>query len=71
MWRDVLSFSFSKDNTKSLFTPWKLRSIKYWIWAWVFGSDWYLFPLIVLSEPDFNCCYGFALSWIDKFTTGT
>ena len=43
---DVLKFSVSKDNTKSLFTPWKLgptKWFKYLFCAYVFGSDWYLF----------------------------
>ena len=34
-----------------------------------FGS--YLFQLIVHLKPDFNCSSSFALSWVDKFTTGT
>ena len=36
-----------------------------------FGSDWYLFQLIVLLKRDFNCWNDFALSWVDKVTTGT
>ena len=36
-----------------------------------FGSDWYLFQLIVLLKADFNCWSNFALSWVDKVTTGT
>ena len=39
--------------------------------AYVFGSDWYLFQLIVLLRPDFNRWSNFALSWVDKVTTGT
>ena len=31
----------------------------------------YLFQLIALLNPDFNCCNNFALSWVDKVTTGT
>ena len=53
---------------------WKLGStkwFKYWFCAYVFGSDWYLFPLIVFLKPDFNCWSNFALSWVDKVTTGT
>ena len=64
----------SKDNTKSLFTPWKLgltKWFKYLFCAYVFGSDWYLFQLIVLLKPDFNCWSNFALPWIDKVITGT
>ena len=36
-----------------------------------FGSDWYLFQLIVLLKPDFNCWSNYALSWVDNVTTGT
>ena len=32
--------------------------------------DWYLFRLIVLLKPDFNFCINFALSLVDKVTTG-
>ena len=35
------------------------------------GFDRYLFQLIVLLKPDFNCGNNFALSWVDKVTTGT
>ena len=62
-------FSFSKDNAKSLFTPWKLRWIKwfkYLFCAYVFGSDWYLFQLIVFFKPDFHCWSNFVWSWVDK-----
>ena len=70
----VLSFLFLSDKTKSLFTPWKHGSIKKS--KYIFGDfidtfDWYLFQLIVLLKPDFNCCNSFALSWVDKVTTGT
>ena len=33
--------------------------------------DGYLFELIILLKPDFNCCNNFTLSWVDKVTTGT
>ena len=33
--------------------------------------DWYLFHLIVLFKPSFNCSSSFVLSWVDKVTTGT
>ena len=58
---------------KSLFTTWKLGSsewFKYRFCAYVFRSDWYLFQLIVLLNSDFNCWSNFALSWVDKSTTG-
>ena len=66
------SFWFSKDNTKSLFTPWKLGIIKwfkYLFWINVFIFDSYLFQLIVLLKPDFNYWSNFALSCVDKVTT--
>ena len=62
-------------KTKSLFTLWKPGSIKkskYWFEVFcvvVFVS--YLFQLIVYLNLDFNCCNNFALSSIDKVTTGT
>ena len=61
-------------ETKSLFTPSNLGSIKklkYWFgafWVVFFGS--YLFQLIVRLNPDFSCCNSFALS-VDKVITGT
>ena len=70
----VLSFLFLSDKTKSLFTPWKHGSIKKskYIFADFIGTfDWYLFQLIVLLKPDFNCCNRFALSLVDEVTTGT
>ena len=36
-----------------------------------FGFEIYLFELIVLLKPDFNCSNTFALSWVDKVTTTT
>ena len=39
--------------------------------AYVFMSDSYLFQLIILLKPDFNCWSNFALSGVDKVTTGT
>ena len=68
-----LSSSFS-NKIKSLFSPWKLGSIKkckYWLCLLVEIFDWYLFQLIVLLKPDFNCSSSFALSWVDKVMIGT
>ena len=68
-----VSHSISNDKTKCLFTPWKLGSIKmskYWFNPSVDNFVWYLFQLIVLLKPDFNCCNSFALSWIDKVIAG-
>ena len=66
--------SFLNDKTKSLFTSWKLGSMKkskYWFTPSVDTFVWYLFQLIVLLKPDFNCSNSFALSWVDNVTTGT
>ena len=66
--------SISNSKTKSLFTPWKYKSIKkskYWFILSVDTFDWYLFQLIVLVKPDVNCSSSFVLSWFDKVTTGT
>ena len=37
----------------------------------LFGSEWYLFQLIVLLKRHFSCWSNFALSWVDKVITGT
>ena len=69
-----LSPSFLKDKTKRLFTPWKLVLIKksqYWFCPSVDIFVWYLFQLTALLKLDFNCSNSFALSWVDKVTTGT
>ena len=69
-----LSFSFSIDETKSLFTPWKLGLIKkskHEFWLSGETSGWCLFQIIVLLKPDFKCRNSFALSWVDNVTTGT
>ena len=78
MWEIILIISiklvFSNDKTKSLFTPWKLLSIKqskYGFSTCTDTFDWYLFQLIVFQKPDFTCCNTFALSWVDKVTNET
>ena len=71
---NVLSFLFSNDKVKGLFTPWKLGSIKkskYRFGACIVTFDWCLFQLIVLLQSDFDCSNSFALSQADKVTTGT
>ena len=71
---DLPSSSLLKDHTKSLLTPWKRGSTKWYKYrfcAYAFGYDWYLFQLIVLLKPDFNCWSTFVLSWVGKVTTGT
>ena len=69
-----LPFSFSSDNTKSIFIPWKLglsKESKYQFGVSVNFCYWYLWPLIALLDPDFNCCNSFALSWVERVTAGT
>ena len=66
-----LSCPFSSNKTKSVFTPWKLRSIKkskYLFRLSVETFGWYLFELIVLLKPDFNFYGSFTLSWVTKGT---
>ena len=70
----VLPSLFTEDKTKSLFTPWKLGSTKkskYGFDACVVTFGSYLFQLIVLFKPDFNCSSSFALSLVENVTTGT
>ena len=70
----ALTVLFPNDKTKSLFTPWKLGSIKwskYGLGACIDTFDWYLFQSVVLLKPDFDYCNSFALFWVLKVTTGT
>ena len=65
---------FSNDQTKSLFTLWKLGLInkseyRFCCCFATFGS--YLFHLIVLLKSDFNFSSSLVLSWVDEITTGT
>ena len=67
----VLQFQMLKQ---SLFTPWKrgsMKKSKYWFGLSINPFGWYLLQLIVPLKPDFNCSSSFALSWVDKITTGT
>ena len=69
----VLCVSSSNVKTKSLLAPWKLGSTKWFKFEFCAtnsGLDRYLFQLIVLLKPDFNCGYKFALSLVDKVSTG-
>ena len=64
---------FSNDKAKSLSTPWKLGLInkskyRFSCCTVTFGS--YLFQLVVLRKPKLNYSNIFALSWVDKVTTG-
>ena len=79
-WKKILLVTFSDSTrssnikTKSLFTSWKLGSIKkskYLFCACCVTLDWYLFQLINLWRHDSNCFNSFTLSWVDKMTTGT
>ena len=72
----VTSKPFSSLNyeTKSLFTPWKLASIKkpeYLFCTWFVALDRYLFQLIVLVKPDFSYLSSFKLSWVAQVMIGT
>ena len=73
MWL-VLPPLFSNNKTRNLFAPWKLGLIKksiYWFCYCTVTFGWYLFQLIVLLKPAYNCSISFALSWVEKVTTGT
>ena len=59
---------------KILFTPWKLGSIKWFKFGFRGNNSSlarYLFQLIFLLKPEFNCGNNLALSWVDKVTAGT
>ena len=47
-----------------------MKSFKFEFCANNSGLAEYLFQLIVFLKPDFNCGNKFALSWVDKVTTG-
>ena len=70
----VLSASFSNAKTKSLFAPWKFGSTKWFrfrFWADNSSFDRFLFQQMALLKTDFDCVNNFALTWVDKVTTGT
>ena len=59
---------------KSLFTLWKLGSIKkskYLFCNWFVFLDWYSFQLNVILKPDSNCLNSFTLFWVDAVTNET
>ena len=66
-----LSASFSNDYTKSLFTTWKLGSIKWSKHGFLSGYNFpfvlYFFQLIVLLKPNFNDWSSFALPQVDSY----
>ena len=60
-----MCFIFKQQNKKSVYflKIWiNLNNLKYGFCAFIDTFDWYLFQLIVLSKPDFNCCSNFELS---------
>ena len=70
----MISPSFSNVELKSLLTPWKLSSTKWFRFGFCannYGFDNYLFQLITLLKPDYNCWSSLELSCVDKVTTGT
>ena len=59
-----------KQKSYLLFEAWSIKKSKY---RFCFSGEtfgWHLFQLIVLIKPDFNYYKSFALSWVDKVTTG-
>ena len=70
----VLCESFSNAKAKSLFTPWKLGSAKWFRFGFCTtnsGFDRYFFQLIIPLKSDYNWCNNFALSWVDTVITRT
>ena len=62
----LVTFLSSKDKTKSLFTLWKLGSIKKsknWFCTCSAILEWYLFQLIVLLKPDLFQYFYIILRW--------
>ena len=62
---------FQAVKQKGAFPSWKLWSFEWSDYSFHLSFvifDWYLFQLVVLLKPNFNCCNGFALSWINKVT---
>ena len=47
-----------------------LQKSKYWFWASLDICYCYLFQLIFVLNTDFICCNNFALSWVERVTTG-
>ena len=72
MWLSRPSSSLN-HKIKSLFTPWKLESIrqsKYLFPSWFVVLARYLFQVIVLLQPNSNFLRSSLFSWVDKVTTG-
>ena len=64
----------NQDRQKKKKSSWKLVSTKLFKFEFCANNssfDKYSFQLIVLLKPDFNCANNFAISWVDKVTTGT
>ena len=72
--KDHLSSSFSNARTNSLLTLLKVRSVKRLRLLFTVCleiADLYLFHLIALSNPFFNCSNNLFSFSVDKVTTGT
>ena len=72
--KDVLCYLFSNDKTDNLLFFVNLGSIKWFKWlvlVWLVISHLYLFHLIVLLSPDFNCSKRLWSSIADKVTSST
>ena len=72
--KDVISSLLLDDNTNNLLPFVNVGSIKWFKWlvlVWLVISDLYLFHLIVLLNPDFNCSKKLLSSFADKVTTGS
>ena len=69
----VLYFNLLISSYNSFWNDYSpaIKKSKYWCIVSVDTFDWYLFQLIAILKPDFNYSSSFALSWVDKVTTGT
>ena len=69
-----LLFQLLEDNILCvLFYQSHFQAIKQKVYLLLEKFCWYfcLIFIQVILKPDFNCCNSFALSWVDKVTTGT
>ena len=69
----VLQSIFSRDQSKCLFTPWKLGLIKKSKFGFGACTDtfgWHLLQWIIFLKPDVNYSSSFPLFRVDKVTTG-
>ena len=72
---NVLSVAFLNSKAKNLLISWKLvsnKKLKYWFCTCVLTFVRSLSQVIMHLDPDFSCFSSFfALSLVDKVTTGT